>query len=269
MTDVQSPTQPAATSPARLDPTDRYATIPQHTALRAVVTWVALTLPMAVLAWVVVPWLSHRISGPEPLAKALLVCFGGGLLWMLALTVVLVRREVGHLTWPQVRDALWLRAPRDPKSGRVGGRVWFWLVPFVLLSAALEALPINPVGPIPRDLPRYIATDRAERFFEGNWTWFAVLAVVALLAPIVEEIVFRGYLLPRSRNLFGRGDWVANGVLFAAYHLHQPWSIPATLLDSVFAQSLPTKRYRSTWIALIGHTLPSFVIIGAGLSLVL
>ena len=44
---------------------------------------------------------------------------------------------------------------------------------------------------------------------------------------------------------FGKGDWVANGAMFTAYHLHQPWSMPATLLDGIFAQAYPTKRFRS------------------------
>ena len=32
-------------------------------------------------------------------------------------------------------------------------------------------------------------------------------------------------------GVFGRGDWVANGLLFAGYHLHVPWAIPGTLLE--------------------------------------
>jgi hypothetical protein len=37
----------------------------------------------------------------------------------------------------------------------------------------------------------------------------------------------------------------------------------------VLTQAFPTKRYQSTWIGLITHTLPSFVIIGVVLPLVL
>ena len=48
-----------------------------------------------------------------------------------------------------------------------------------------------------------------------------------------EELLFRGYLLPRMNGAFGRGDWVANGLLFTVYHLHVPWAMPATLLDIV------------------------------------
>ena len=65
------------------------------------------------------------------------------------------------------------------------------------------------------------------------------------------------------------GDWVANGTLFTLYHVHEPWSMPATLLDASSVRGYPTKRYRSTWMGIITHTLPSFIITGIVLSLVL
>ena len=188
---------------------------------------------------------------------------------MLVLTLILIRREQKSLEWSHVRDSLWLRAPQDPKTRRVGGKVWWWVLPFVVLSAGLEALPIDPTGPLSRDFPNFISTRRAEHFYSGAWGWFALTVMVALLAPLVEELFFRGLLLPRMRAVFGKGDWVANGTIFTAYHLHQPWSMPATLLDGIFAQAYPAKRFRSIWIGIVGHTLPSFVMIGLVLSLVL
>ena len=74
----------------------------------------------------------------------------------------------------------------------------------------LEALPIDPAGSIPRDLPKFISTHRAEHFYRGAWGWFALTVLVALLAPLVEELFFRGLLLPRMRAAFGKGDWVAH-----------------------------------------------------------
>jgi len=71
------------------------------------------------------------------------------------------------------------------------------------------------------------------------------------------------------RAAFGRGDVAVNGAMFGLYHLHQPWSMPAAIIDGIVAQAYPTKRYRSTWMGLITHTIPSFVIIGVVLSLVL
>jgi membrane protease YdiL (CAAX protease family) len=203
---------------------------------------------MGVLAWIVVPWLRDQLVGRDPFIEALLICFTAGLIWELVLVLILIGRELGGLGWSRVRDGLWLRAPRDPKTGRVGGKVWWWVLPFVVLSGLVNSLPIDPTGPAPRDLPNLLDTDRAEDFFSGAWGWFGLLVAVALLAPVVEELLFRGLLLPRMRDVFGRRDFVANGALFAVYHVHQPWSIPASLIDGIVNQAYPTRRFQITWM---------------------
>src|SRR5215207_2469967 len=250
---------------------DRYETVRQYSLAQILAVWAAAAVPMGVLAWLVAPWLGDQLGGRDPFIEALLICFNVGLIWQLVLVLILIRREQVGLEWSRVRDALWLRPPRDPKTRRVGGRVWWWVLPFVVLSAAVNAVPapINPAGPLPRDLPRAIETDRVEHFFSSNWSGFALLVAVALLAPVVEELVFRGLLLPRMRAVFGRGDFVASGTLFAVYHVHQPWTIPASLIDGIVNQAYPTRLFQSTWMGLITHTVPSFVIIGVVLSLVL
>lgn len=48
-----------------------------------------------------------------------------------------------------------------------------------------------------------------------------------------EELLFRGLLLPRMQGVFGRWDWAGNGVLFALYHVHVPWVIPQTFVDTL------------------------------------
>ncbi len=246
---------------------DRSA-LPQYSRAKIFAVWAAVTAPMAILGWVVAPWLGDRIGGSGGFVDALLISFDVGLMWMVGLVLMMVRREQGSLAWSRVRDALWLRAPQDPKTGRVGGKVWWWALVFVLVSAAANALPIDPTGPLPRDLPKDLQLHQLDHFFSGNWIGFAMLAFNALLAPVAEELVFRGLLLPRMRGAFGRGDFVASGVLHTIYHLHQPWNMPATLLDSIFGQAYPTRRFRSTWMGIAAHTAPSFVIIGVVLALV-
>ena len=83
-----------------------------------------------------------------------------------------------------------------------------------------------------------------------------------------EELLFRGLLLPRMRGVFGRGDLVANGVLFAIYHLHTPWVIPTTLVD-IFALAYPSRRFQSAWMGIIVHSTQSVVVIIIVLALVL
>lgn len=250
---------------------DRYDAVKQYSGGQIAALWAAAAAPMAILAWIVAPWLSHHLGTAESLGTALLICFNAGLLWILILTLVMVRQEQGGLGWPSLRDALWLRAPQDPKSGGVGGKVWWWLVPFVLLSSALELLPINPTGPVVRDFPDFITNGghRVDRFYQGAWGLFALSALVVFLAPVVEELFFRGLLLPRMRKVCGGFDWIVNGTIFTAYHLHEPWVMPTTLLTGIFAQAYPAKRFRSIWISIVCHALPSFLMIGIILSLVL
>ena len=83
-----------------------------------------------------------------------------------------------------------------------------------------------------------------------------------------EELLFRGYLLPRMNGVFGQRDWLANGVLFAAYHVHVPWAIPTALLDT-FLVAYPSKRYRSALIGIAVHSAQSVFFLALVLALVL
>ncbi len=246
---------------------ERYAAVRQYSLSQILVVWAAAAVPMGVLAWVVAPWLRDQLGGDEPLAQALLICITAGLVWQFVLVLILVRRELGGLEWHRVRDALWLRAPRDPRSGRVGGRVWLWVLPFVVLFAIEAAVAIP--GPSVRDFGDFLDSDRGEDFFRGAWGWFAVVVLLAVFNTVLgEELLFRGLLLPRMRDAFGRGDFVANGVLFAVYHLHTPWVIPTTLID-IFAVSYPSRRFQSAWMGIVVHSVQSAVVIIVVLTLVL
>src|SRR5215216_258066 len=137
---------------------DRYAAVGQYSLAQILAVWAAAAVPMGVLAWVVAPWLRDQLGGDEPLAQALLICLTAGLIWQFVLVLILVRRELGGLEWPRVRDALWLRSPRDPKTGRVGGRVWWWAFLFVVLFLLWTLVPSIP-GPSPRDFPAFLDSD--------------------------------------------------------------------------------------------------------------
>jgi membrane protease YdiL (CAAX protease family) len=83
-----------------------------------------------------------------------------------------------------------------------------------------------------------------------------------------EELLFRGYLLPRMAGAFGRYDWLANGLLFSAYHVHVPWAIPHSLIDT-FALAYPSRRYRSALIGIAVHSLQTVFLVAVVLPVVL
>jgi uncharacterized protein len=236
------------------------AAIPQYRKRAIFAVWAAAALPMAALAWLVAPVLDDRFSGGGnvPLAKALFVSLTVGLVWQFVLVAVLVGREQRTLRWSTVREALWLRSPRSPRSGRVGGRVWLILIPLIAALAAEELIP-RVALPENRDFATLLESDAGQAFLSGAWGWYGLLVVLWIFnSALGEELLFRGFLLPRMNGAFGRGDWVANGLLFAGYHLHVPWVIPAGLLDT-FILSYPSKRYRSAWIGIAVHSAQSVV----------
>jgi CAAX protease family protein len=245
--------------------------IPQYSRRGIAAIWAAAALPMAAFAWLVAPALADHLAGEGnvPLVKAPLITLTAGLVWQFVLVAVLVGREQRSLRWPVIRDALWLRSPRSPRSGRVGGRVWLVVIPLVLAFGAEEMLSSGVPYPANRDMGTFLDSHAGHAFLSGNWTWFALIVVLALFNTVLgEELLFRGFLLPRMNRAFGRGDWVANGALFAAYHLHMPWAMPTTLLDT-FILAYPSKRYRSAWIGIAVHSAQSVVILALVLALVI
>jgi membrane protease YdiL (CAAX protease family) len=263
MTTIAVP-RPAA-EPAAATPID--VRVPQYSRRRIAAIWAAAALPMAFLAWALAPWLADRLEGPNTLAKALLLCLAGGLVWQFVLVVGLVAREQRSLRWSRVRPALWLQSPRSPRTGRRGGRLWLLVIPLMIALAAKELVPQvwHAAG---RDFATFLGSDDGQLFLAGSWDWFAVIAVLAVFNTVLgEELLFRGLLLPRMNGAFGERDWVANGVLFAVYHLHMPWVIPAALLDT-FILAYPSKRYRSALIGIVVHSAQSVVFLAVTLALV-
>jgi CAAX protease family protein len=239
----------------REEEVDRYQAVKQYSVAKILGVWAAAALPMGVLAWVIAPALKDNFSGAGnvPMFKALLLLLTAGMAWQFVLIALLVAHEQRTLRWSKVREALWLRSPRSPKTGRVGGRLWLILIPLVLLFAVEALLPTFGV-PENRDFATFVDSAVGKSFFSGAWGWFGVVILMQLFNTVLgEELLFRGLLLPRMNRAFGRGDWAANGVLFTAYHVHMPWLMPSTLLIDTLAIAYPAKRYQSAWIGIAVH----------------
>jgi membrane protease YdiL (CAAX protease family) len=256
--DVSYPLTEATTS-SRADSAGAGIAIPQLGKRAILTVWAAAALPMAALAWILAPLLADRFSGVGnvPMAKALIVSLAIGMVWQFVLVAVLVRREQGTLRYATVREALWLHSPRSPRSGRIGGRVWLVVIPLIVAFTFAQELVAVVPAPEDRNFATLLESDAGKAFLDGAFGWYGLILVMFVFNTVLgEELLFRGYLLPRMNGAFGRGDWVANGVLFAGYHLHVPWAIPGTLLE-MFTTAYPTKRYRSAWIGIAVHSAQS------------
>jgi len=101
-------------------------------------------------------------------------------------------------------------------------------------------------------------------------TWIFGFIVNGLAAPVVEEMYFRGYLLPRISRL---GAWapLVNTVLFSLYHFFSPWlnvSRIIQFLPVVYAAWWKRSIYVSIAVHVLGNVAGSalllFVFLEAG-----
>lgn len=255
---------------AQIQEADRYAGIRQYSLAKILGVWAAAAAPMGILAWIVAPAIKDSFGGAGiiPMFKALILLLMAGLIWQCALVAGLVWREQRTLRWSVIRNVLWLRSPRSPRAGRVGGRLWLMVIPLSLLFALGGFVPTF-ATPKDRDLMTWIGTESGKHFMQGNWGWYAAILLMLLLNIAGEELLFRGVLLPRMKRVFGRRDWLPNALLFTVYHLHEPWLMPGTLVADTFAYVYPSKRYQSTWIGIIVHGSQVLFVGGLLLALVL
>jgi CAAX protease family protein len=254
-------------------------TIPQYTPGKILLVWGAAAFPMAILGWLVAPALT-RDSGNSVLTR--LAVLTVGLVWQFVLVAFLLYRETGSLRWSTLKGGLWLTAPRSPQTGTARARLWWWLIPVVLLTALFD-LGIKPTfdrlwvsvfpflaEPSGWALGNALATPEARAQLAGAWgTWGLFLLNALFNTFLGEELLFRGLLLPRMAGAFPKSDWLANGLLFGLYHLHQPWGILSSATHGVLLFALPSRHFRSSWFGIAAHSGQSvfFAILILGLVL--
>ncbi|MBN2047308.1 MAG: CPBP family intramembrane metalloprotease [Anaerolineaceae bacterium] len=251
--------------------------IPQYSLAKILLVWAAAAIPMGILGWVVAPALAEDPANPGFERLAVLTV---GLIWQFFVILFLIYKENGNLRWATLKSKLWLGAPRSPKTGAVSKRMWWWLIPLILLTALYDMELGGYVGgfissifpflsePTGWSLGTLLDTPEGRAQMVGAWDILGLFTLSALFNTLLgEELLFRGLLLPRMNKVFGKWDWVANGVLFGLYHIHQPWSMVA--LGGLLFFAFPTKRFRCAWFGIIAHSGQSLFFIVLLLGLVL
>ena len=255
---------------------DGIADTPQYSLGKILVVWAAAAGPMAVLGWVVTPALAHDPHNPGFARVGILAL---GLIWQFILVVILLHWETGNLRWSTVRHRLWLNTPRRPQTGEPQRRLWWWVVPLLVLAGLFDLqgrgtlnklwVSVFPflTQPPGFDFGSFLSNPEARAQMVGNWGVLMLFVISALFNTVLgEELLFRGLLLPRMAAVFGKWDWMANGLLFGLYHLHQPWGMLSSATAGILFYALPSRYFRSSWFGIVVHSGQSvyltFLILG-------
>ncbi|MCL4862323.1 MAG: CPBP family intramembrane metalloprotease [Caldilineaceae bacterium] len=269
-------------STQEITPTSNLQTLPttyrkeQYTLWQILAIWLVAGAPMWLLGWVAYPAMSAGLS-PVDAGLLRMKLLTAGLIWQFVLAMIILYREEGNIRLGTITRRFWLNHPVSASTGKTKKALWWWIIPLILLVAFLEIALRSPLidawlkifpffaDPGGNSFEAVFAPENRAQWF-GNWSLLGLFLTSALFNTFLgEEFIFRGVLLPKMAGVFGKGDWVANGILFSLYHLHQPWGILATMpADLVTAYS--GKRFRSNWFPIIIHSGQSvfflFLILG-------
>jgi hypothetical protein len=197
-----------------------------------------------------------------------------GWAWTSALVLPLAMASGGvvahHLTQPGNNWGTFARRFRFVPIQR---QDWKWMtlaLPLILvLNFSLEwtqpflrdVLPLQPIIPeLFVDPYATVSGDGTGGTFFGwpmaGQPWLLGFWLVWVIGVVfMEEVIWRGYLLPRMELTHGRWTWLVNGLLWnIPFHLYTMWNVftdlPMMLIIPFIAQ-----RTKSTWASVILHIL--------------
>jgi len=173
---------------------------------------------------------------------------------LLCIPLVLVPVEVGILVVEGRRTGhRWRFLTACGGRSRLSVGETLLSVAALYLIAAAATLLVAPCRPVVLSalsgwLPPWAIVDSLPAGVSRGTLWFG-LAFSGLVAPVVEELYFRGFLLPRIPV---GGAWApaVNAALFSIYHFFSPWNYAA-----IFVAFLPLAYY----VRLRGRLLPVII----------
>jgi membrane protease YdiL (CAAX protease family) len=215
--------------------------------------------------WIVLYLILSIIAGLLPVGRFFLLASGIAMLLSLS-----------ALTWPVLRGVPWAQVRREigltrgkgvllePLFGpvcyaaalpMVGVGLLFTLLLARLLGGSLPGLGMAANEPMAHPLVGWLA--------EGGWpVWLQAIFVAAVVAPIAEEIMFRGVLYRHLREATGgAGRWLsvlgsafAVSFVFAVIHPQGVAAVPV-LMALAFGFTL-TREWRGTLLpSMVAHSL--------------
>lgn len=204
--------------------------VEQHSLVKSIILHL-LPGVLILLFFIIVAPIIERMKAPAMLA------------FLLAITFVLIPFQLGYLLYQGKKrnGRLSLRGIvlyREPMPGwqyvalGLPCLIWLFVIPFVVFPPIDNYLIEKFFSWLP-DWFFFMAefTENLDQYSLSSMLLLGILQLVvgAVPGPLVEELYYRGYLLPRISRL---GKWapLINTVLFSLYHFTSLWQNPSRII---------------------------------------
>jgi membrane protease YdiL (CAAX protease family) len=138
----------------------------------------------------------------------------------------------------------------------------FWVFVIIMISGSIMGV----MGPVAEYLQKAISgwipskmiidMGLSAEFTKSKLiiTYILYLLFVVIIVPAVEELYFRGYLLPRMPTRLTKWRPIFHTTLFAIYHIWSPWMIVSRIFG-VLPLTYVVIRKRNIYLGIISHCL--------------
>jgi membrane protease YdiL (CAAX protease family) len=119
-------------------------------------------------------------------------------------------------------------------------------------------------------IPSWYNFDQDLSLFSKNYIIIAILVsffIFTLIAPIIEELYFRGFLLARMKWM-GKYSVLFNVILFSVYHFYSPWTI-ITKIAMMLPLCYFVYKKDSLKLGILVHCLGQFTMVVSYMTLLL
>ena len=99
-----------------------------------------------------------------------------------------------------------------------------------------------------------------DKLFENDYGWWGALVKVAVIAPIVEELIFRGIILQGLRRNYSAFTSVfMSALLFSLFHLN-PWQMPTTFILGLLLGWIMVMN-NNILLSILGHSVNNLMVL--------
>jgi len=237
-------------------------TLPPLPLWKALLLFAGTSIPIYLAVYYGIPTLQAR---GYTFLTSYLICFYPTFVAIFILAIALYWREGNPLTWEAFRSRYRLRS--------IAGREWLWTLGLLVFSISaslllfptarwLASLPaFAPPAHLPPELnPLKASIPNTFMATSVSRTWgYALAYFVGWLFNILgEELLWRGFMLPRQEVSYGRFAWLIQGLLWTAWHIFWKWNLLA-LLPITLGLPFVVQKTKNTTIGIVAHGLANLI----------
>lgn len=162
---------------------------------------------------------------------------------------------------------------RNPELSRrlrfksLNGGDWLWAIGGIVVAGGASKsvmMLVEMLHGTMEHMPPFMAF---EPLTPGRYWILAVWFPYWLFNIMGEEVLWRGVMLPRQEEVWGKWTWVPHSLGWLLFHIAFGWQLLLTLIPMLFIQSYIVQRRQNTWLGVIIHSVingPAFIAIALG-----